>query len=80
MGLPARKSKWSISDELWALMEPLFPKHKNPHPRGGGRKRVNYREVMNGIFSYFAQGVHGKPLMPQNMFRLCSSCSLSRMG
>ena len=58
----ASKTKWSLSDELWELMEPLFPKHKNPHPRGGGRKRVNYRDVMNGIFFVMRTGCPWKAL------------------
>ena len=62
MGSSARKTKWSISDELWKLMEPLFPKYKNPHPRGGGRKRINYRDVMNGIFFVMRTGCPWKAL------------------
>ena len=34
------RDKWRISDDLWAKIEPLLPKHPNTHPLGGGRPRV----------------------------------------
>jgi len=67
MGLPARKAKWSISDELWEVLEPLFPEVPNTHPRGGGRPRVPYRGVMNGIFFVMRTGCQWKALDATNI-------------
>ena len=39
-----------ISDELWAVMEPLLPTHQNTHRFGGGRPRASDRTCANGIF------------------------------
>src|SRR2546430_204508 len=39
-----------ISDELWAVLEPLLPIHINPHRFGGGRPRVPDRDCANAIF------------------------------
>jgi transposase len=60
MGATARR--WKISDELWAKMEPLLPEVVNTHPRGGGRKRVPYRKVMNGILFVLRTGCQWKAL------------------
>ena len=35
-----------LTDEEWALVERLIP----PGKRGGGKRTVNIREVLNGIF------------------------------
>ena len=43
-------TRFRISDELWALMEPLLPEHKNTHRFGGGRPRVPDRVCADGIF------------------------------
>ena len=43
---------WTISDEFWAVIEPYIPTHqRNPNKEykrkpGGGRKRHNYREIL----------------------------------
>ena len=55
-------NRYDVSDELWARIEPLIPVPKNPHPRGGGRKRVPYRKVMNGIFFVLRTGCQWKAL------------------
>ena len=34
-----------LTDEEWALVEPLLP----PGKPGGGKRRVNLREVVNGV-------------------------------
>ena len=31
---------YRISDDLWAVLQPLLPVHLNPHPLGGGRPRI----------------------------------------
>ena len=45
-----------ISDELWALMEPLLAEHKNTHRFGGGRPRVPDRVCADGIFFVLRTG------------------------
>ncbi len=45
-----------ISDELWALMEPLLPAHQNTHRFGGGRPRVPDRTCADGIFFVLRTG------------------------
>lgn len=47
MPVPARKPyKTDLSDEQWALVEPLVPAAKH----GGRQREVNIREVLNTIF------------------------------
>jgi transposase len=41
-----------LNDEEWALIEPLIP----PAKRGGNRRRVNIREVVNGIMYVLSTG------------------------
>jgi len=62
MNQTTKATRWAISDELWNRIEPLLPKPVNTHPRGGGRKRVCYRKVMNGILFVLRTGCQGKAL------------------
>lgn len=39
-----------ISDELWEVLQPLLPEHRNTHPLGGGRPRRPDRECADAIF------------------------------
>ena len=55
-------TRWKISDGLWNKIEPLLPRPVNTHPRGGGRKRVDYRKVMNGILFVLRTGCQWKAL------------------
>ena len=48
--LQSTGARFTISDELWASMEPLLPAHKNTHRFGGGRPRVPDRVCADGIF------------------------------
>ena len=41
-----------LTDEEWALVEPLIP----PGKRGGGKRRVNLREVVNGVMYILSTG------------------------
>jgi len=41
-----------VTDEEWGVLEPLIP----PAKRGGGKRRVNMREVMNGIMYVLSTG------------------------
>jgi len=45
-----------ISDELWAVLEPLLPVHVNTHRFGGGRPRVSDRRGADAIFSVLRTG------------------------
>ena len=48
--------RFRISDELWALMEPLLPEHQNTHRFGGGRPRVPDRPCADAIFFVLRTG------------------------
>jgi transposase len=41
-----------LTDEEWALIEPLIP----PGKPGGGKRRVNMREVVNGLMYVLSTG------------------------
>ena len=41
-----------LTDEEWALIEPLIP----PAMRGGGKRTVNMREVVNGLMYVLSTG------------------------
>jgi transposase len=41
-----------LSEEEWALIEPLIP----PAKRGGNKRRVNVREVVNGLMYILSTG------------------------
>ena len=62
MNQTAKATRWKISDDLWSRIEPLLPVPVNPHPRGGGRKRVPYRKVMNAILFVLRTGCQWKAL------------------
>jgi transposase len=49
-------SRFEVSDELWARIEPLLPEHKNTHRFGGGRPRKPDRVCMNAIFFVLRTG------------------------
>jgi transposase len=54
--IPSTGGRFRISDELWALMEPLLPKHQNTHRFGGGRPRVPDRQCADAIFFVLRTG------------------------
>ena len=41
-----------LTDEEWALIEPLIP----PAKRGGGKRTVDMREVVNGVMYVLSTG------------------------
>jgi putative transposase len=45
-----------VSDELWAVLEPLLPTRVNTHRFGGGRRRVPDRCCADAIFSVLRTG------------------------
>jgi putative transposase len=45
-----------VSDELWAVLEPLLPKHRNTHRFGGGKPRTPDRQCADAIFYVLRTG------------------------
>ncbi len=58
-----------ISDELWAVLEPLIPVHLNTHRFGGGRPRVPDRQCADAIFYVLRTGCQWEAL---NQTELCA--------
>jgi putative transposase len=55
--------RFRVSDELWALMEPLLPAHQNTHRFGGGRPRVPARPCADTIFFVLRTGCQWNALL-----------------
>lgn len=51
-----------ISDQLWAVLQPVLPVHVNTHRFGGGRPRVPDRKCADGIFYVLRTGCQWKAL------------------
>src|SRR5512135_2439091 len=51
-----------ISEELWAVLEPLLPVHVNTHRFGGGRPRVPDRDCADAIFYVLRTGCQWQAL------------------
>jgi transposase len=51
-----------LSDAEWALIEPMIP----PAKRGGRKRSVNVREVLNGIFYVLSTGCQW-PALPKDL-------------
>lgn len=51
-----------ISNELWAVVEPIVPAHVNKHRCGGGRPRGADRKCADGIFYVLRTGCQWKAL------------------
>src|SRR5256886_15464712 len=51
-----------ISDELWAVLQPLLPPHINTHRFGGGRPRVPDRDCADAIFYVLRTGCQWQAL------------------
>src|SRR2546427_8828932 len=58
-----------LSDELWAVLEPVLPVHVNTHRFGGGRPRVPDRKCADAIFYVLRTGVQWEAL---NETELCA--------
>src|SRR5437763_5394945 len=54
-----------VSDELWARVQPLIPKHVSP-PENGGRPPVDDRAALTGILFVLKTGIPWEDL-PQEM-------------
>ncbi len=61
----ARRKPWEVSDELWAVIEPLLPKHERRfrHP---GRKRIDDRKTLQGVLFVLYTGVQWE-FLPQEL-------------
>src|SRR5438477_9906722 len=62
-----------LSDSEWALIEPAIP----PAKRGGRRREVNVREVLNAIFYVLSTGCQWQALpkdLPPKAPRIPTSC------
>jgi len=70
-----KKNQYRLSDELWAKIEPLLPKHKNTHRFGGGRPRVADRDAMDAILFVVRTGCQWNALDATN---ICSSSTAHR--
>jgi putative transposase len=55
-------TNFHVSDELWAVFQPLLPQHKNTRRFGGGRPRVPDRKCADGIFYVLRTGCQWKAL------------------
>lgn len=56
----ARKVQPLLTDDQWALIEPLLPKYK-PSPKGG-RKPIDHRPVIEGILWILRTGARWQDL------------------
>jgi len=65
-----KKNQYAVSDELWAKIEPLLPKHVNTHRFGGGRPRADDRRGLNGILFVLRTGCQWNAL---NATGICPS-------
>src|SRR6266480_3349293 len=67
-----------LSDGEWALIEPAIP----PAKRGGRRREVNVREVLNAIFYVLSTGCQWqalpKDLPPKSTAHSYASCLFQR--
>ena len=67
-------SRWRISDDLWAELEPLLPPGK-PHPLGCHNPRVDNRRAMDAIFFVLRTGCQWNALSATG---ICSSSAAHR--
>ena len=52
-----------LTDEEWAHIEPLIP----PGKPGGGKWRVDIREVVNGVMYLLSTGGGKRPALPKDL-------------
>src|SRR5215203_2562888 len=65
----ATTTGFCVSDELWAVLEPLLPIPVNTHRFGGGRPRVSNRRCADAIFYVLRTGCQWQAL---NQTALCA--------
>jgi transposase len=51
-----------VSEELWAVLEPVLPVHRNPHRFGGGKPRTPDRQCADAIFYVLRTGCQWRAL------------------
>lgn len=49
-------TNFRVSEELWAVLHPLIPKHVNRHRFGGGKPRTPDRQCADAIFYVLRTG------------------------
>jgi transposase len=49
-------TNFRVSEELWAVLQPLIPKHVNTHRFGGGKPRTPDRQGADTIFYVLRTG------------------------
>ncbi|GAB3285156.1 IS5 family transposase [Parasphingorhabdus pacifica] len=69
----ARAEPWEISDELWAVIEPLLPRHERRF-RYPGRKRIDDRKTLQGILFVLYTGIQWEYLPQELGFGSGSTC------
>ncbi|HID77341.1 MAG TPA: transposase [Planctomycetaceae bacterium] len=57
------EAEFRMSDEFWEKVEPLLPKF--PRSSKGGRPRLNWRHVLDGIFYVLRTGCQWKAVPPE---------------
>ncbi len=62
-----KPNRFRISDALWEKLKALLPRRINTHPRGGGRKPIPDRQVMDAIFFVLRTGCQWKALDETNI-------------
>ena len=63
-----------LTDDEWALVEPLIP----PARRGGNKRHVDEREVMNGIMYILSTGCQRRAI-PKRLAATQHGARLSRL-
>src|SRR5881397_3619985 len=72
-GVPMAVAPWIVSDELWALIEPLLPV-KGRRFRYPGRKRRPDREALQGILFVLHTGISWTHLLAELGFGSGVTC------
>ncbi|MFD6624384.1 IS5 family transposase [Streptomyces diastaticus] len=61
----SRRKPWEVSDELWAVIEPLLPRHERRY-RYPGRKRIDDRKTLQGVLFVLYTGIQWE-FLPQEL-------------
>lgn len=69
----ARRKPWEVSDELWALIEPLLPRTQRRFRYPGGR-RIDDRKTLQGSLFVLYTGIHRESLPPELGFGSGPTC------
>jgi transposase len=68
-----RRKPWEVSDELWAVIQPLLPKHERRF-RYPGRKRIDDRKTLQGVLFVLYTGIQWEYLPQELGFGSGSTC------